>query len=60
MDNATAFFADMGGFVLQTPDWVSFPIDAKQLHYLVTKGYVADPEATEDTIRDRNKIGGFL
>jgi hypothetical protein len=55
-----AFFADMGGFVLKTPDWVPFPIDAKQLHYLVTKEYVAYPDATEDTIRDRNKVDGSL
>ena len=35
-----AFFADMGGFQLQTPDWVPFPINAKQAHYLVMNDHI--------------------
>jgi hypothetical protein len=52
-----AFFADMGGFILHSDDWVPFPVNAKQLHYLVTEGYIPfsavnlDPE----TIEDKNK-----
>ena len=38
-----AFYADMGGFILHTKDWVPFPIDAKQLYYLVTEGHVKFP-----------------
>ena len=32
-----AFFADMGVFVLSANEDARFPINAKQLHYLVTK-----------------------
>lgn len=44
-----AFFADMGGFALQPQlsasdssvvDWVPFPLDAQQLHYLVVNNYI--------------------
>ena len=34
---AHAFLADMGGFVLHARDWVPFPLDAKQVHYLVVR-----------------------
>lgn len=53
-----AFFADMGGFVLHTTDNASFPIDAKQLHYLVTEGHLKFPKLDERMIADRNKADG--
>ncbi|KAI9783679.1 MAG: hypothetical protein M1839_003527 [Geoglossum umbratile] len=52
-----AFFADMGGFILETSDEVPFPLDAKQVHYLVTKGYL-DPSMVcveKEHIDDKNK-----
>jgi len=51
------FFADMGGYVLDPPDFPSFPLNAKQLHCLVTKGYIDyDIVAiTPDIIDDKNK-----
>ena len=55
-----AFFADMGGFVLQTRDWVPFPIDAKQLHYLILKGHVEYPTITKQKIKDKNKVDHLL
>jgi hypothetical protein len=48
-----AFFADMGGFVLRTADGLAFPIDAKQLHYLVTEGYIGLPRLDKRMIADR-------
>ena len=54
-----AFFADMGGFVLQCPDFVPFPINARQLHYLVEQGYVDYPKITEAEIADKNKVNGI-
>lgn len=39
-----SFFADMGVIRLRSPDFPSFPINAKQLHYLVDKGYIEYPE----------------
>jgi hypothetical protein len=35
------FFADMGGFILETADYIPFPIDANQIHYLVSEGFMA-------------------
>jgi len=55
-----AFFADMGGFVLHPRDWTPFPIDAKQLHYLVVKGYLPYPAINKRVIADRNKIDGLV
>ncbi|MCJ1303479.1 hypothetical protein MMC08_006289 [Hypocenomyce scalaris] len=50
----------MGGFVLHTRDWTPFPIDAKQLHYLVTRGYVKFPMITKRMIADKNKVDVLL
>ena len=55
-----AFYADMGGIMLQTKDWLPFPVDAKQLHYLVTEGYVKFPEYDRALIKDKNKIDVLL
>lgn len=30
----------MGGFSLKVPDFVEFPLNAKQVHYLVTHNYI--------------------
>ena len=54
-----AFFADMGGFVLQSPDVPLFPVDGEQLAYLVKKRYLSYPDVDEETIWDRNKADGF-
>ncbi|KAK5120488.1 hypothetical protein LTR85_006143 [Meristemomyces frigidus] len=54
------FFADMGGFVLHTSDGSQFPINAKQLHYLVTKSYIALPAITKEDIQDKNKVDPLL
>lgn len=52
------FFADMGGFVLQPPDFVPFPLTAPQVHYLVTRGYIdiSDVLLTRSEIEDKNKF----
>ncbi|MCJ1254010.1 hypothetical protein MMC24_001824 [Lignoscripta atroalba] len=55
-----AFLADMGGFVLHTRDWTPFPIDAKQLHYLMTEGYIKFPTLDQRIIADKNKVDGLL
>ena len=54
-----AFFADMGGFMLQSPDYKRFPVDSEQLAYLVEKKYLRYPAIDEETIGDRNKADGF-
>jgi hypothetical protein len=57
-----AFLADMGGFVLHPRDWVRFPINAKQVHYLVTEGYIPYSAVglEKQAIRDRNKGDGIV
>jgi len=52
---AHAFFADMGGFILRSPDECDFPLDAAQLFFLVSKGYVQYPDIAKEEIDDRNK-----
>jgi len=54
-----AFFADMGGFLLQTPGWPAFPLDAQQLHYLVKKDYIKCPKLEKRIIDDVNKADGL-
>ncbi|KAL1881270.1 hypothetical protein Daus18300_001122 [Diaporthe australafricana] len=53
-----AFFADMGGFVIQgkgKEEDIRFPLNAKQLHWLVVRGYVEYPETNDDEIWDKSK-----
>lgn len=51
-----AFFADMGGFTLRTSDSDgTFPLNAKQLHWLVVSGYLEYPQTTADEIWDKSK-----
>ncbi|PSK46123.1 hypothetical protein B9Z65_5091 [Elsinoe australis] len=55
-----AFFADAGGFVLHTSDFVPFPLNAQQLHYLVTRGYLKMPSTSKKDIADKNKVDTIL
>lgn len=50
-----AFFADMGGIEINPPDFVPFRVNAKQLHYLVTKGYLPYPNILLKEIADKSK-----
>jgi len=50
-----AFFADMGGVVLQSPDYPPFPVNAKQVHWLVTEGHMPYPDIDKNLIWDKNK-----
>ena len=55
-----AFFADMGGFLLHSPDYKPFPVNAKQIHYLVGQDYITFPSLDKRSIVDKNKSDGFL
>lgn len=55
-----SFFVDMGGLHLRCPGHSSFPINSRQLHFLITNGYVTYPSIEENQIRDRNKVDGTL
>ncbi len=54
-----AFYANMGGFVLQPRDSTPFPINSKQLQYLIQRGYTDLPTMTEKEIWDKSKADGF-
>lgn len=52
-----AFFVDMGGIFLKSPDFPEgFPIDAEQLHYLVKHGFVEFPDMESMDIAERNTV----
>ncbi|TDZ32394.1 hypothetical protein C8035_v012424 [Colletotrichum spinosum] len=52
-----AFFLDMGGVFIKTPDFAEgFPIDAEQLHYLVKHGFVDFPDMESMDISERNTV----
>ncbi|KAJ6115166.1 hypothetical protein N7486_000944 [Penicillium sp. IBT 16267x] len=50
-----AFFADMGGFVLESPGSELFPIDAEQLFQLINAGYVPCPDLEAEDMEDKSK-----
>ena len=58
---AHAFLADMGGYVLHPTDFVRFPLNAKQVHYLVKEGYIdySTVGVSKSTIDDKNKGDGM-
>ena len=49
------FYADSGGFMLYSDDYVPFPITAKQLHYLVRNYYLPMPTISRKEIWDKSK-----
>ncbi|KAM7198907.1 hypothetical protein V8F20_005974 [Naviculisporaceae sp. PSN 640] len=58
-----AFYANAGGFVLETPDYNGedgrFPITADSVHYLVSRGYMPIPTITKEEIWDKSKADVF-
>lgn len=54
-----AFYANAGGFVLETPTFPPFPINASSLFYLIEQGRLVVPTITERNIWDRSKADLF-
>ncbi|KAL2044871.1 hypothetical protein N7G274_002646 [Stereocaulon virgatum] len=54
-----AFYADMGGLLLDCPDFTPFPVDGQQTVYLVKNNHLKYPDVKEKTIWDKNKADGF-
>ena len=54
-----AFYADMGGLLLDCPDFPPFPVNSQQTEFLVRNGYLNYPEVKEEAIWDKNKADGF-
>lgn len=51
-----AYYADMGGFVVQTKDRVSWPLDANQLFYLIEEEWIKKPMLESQILIDRGEI----
>lgn len=49
----------MGGFVLESTDYQPFPINAKQMVWLVKHRFIDMPEISVEEINDRNKVDGL-
>jgi hypothetical protein len=54
-----AFLANMGGILLSSPDYPTFPINAHQVQYLVVHKYMPFPDIDDESIKDKNKADGF-
>ncbi|KAI2632947.1 hypothetical protein GGS21DRAFT_148400 [Xylaria nigripes] len=54
-----AFYANAGGFFLEAPDYPAFPVNAKSVHYLCSKGLIERPRITKEDIWDRSKADKF-
>lgn len=54
-----AFYADMGGFVFKPKHWKAFPINAKQLVYLLERKYLTPPVLPLEELDDRDKSDGL-
>ena len=54
-----AYYADSGGFLLHPEDTVSFPVTAKQIHFLVQRGHLPIPKITKKEIWDKSKADRF-
>jgi hypothetical protein len=55
-----SFYANMGGFILQTTDRGSFPVNSAQLHHLVAQSYVPCPIINKEAILDKNKAAAMV
>lgn len=54
-----AFYANAGGFVLETKDCPAFPINAKSIYYLRSTGWIDTPIITRENIWDKSKADLF-
>ena len=54
-----AFYANAGGFVLDTKDFPAFPINATSIYYLASKRRIPIPKITRGDIWDRSKADLF-
>ncbi|KAJ4292342.1 Squalene epoxidase [Kalmusia sp. IMI 367209] len=54
-----AFYANAGGFMLETRNFPPFPVNATSLFYLVSHGRLRIPDISEKNIWDRSKADLF-
>ncbi|KAK4182542.1 hypothetical protein QBC35DRAFT_518779 [Podospora australis] len=54
-----AFYANAGGFMLQTPGFPRFPINATSVRYLISYKLISPPTISKEDIWDRSKSDHF-
>lgn len=54
-----AFFAEMGGFIVETDGDSRFAVNNAHICYLVTHGHMDFPNVDEERIKDQNKADDF-
>ncbi|KAH0562826.1 hypothetical protein GP486_002551, partial [Trichoglossum hirsutum] len=54
-----AFYANAGGFVIHTPDFPPFPINAKSIYYLRSINRIKLPNIKREDIWDHSKADLF-
>jgi len=54
-----AFFANMGGYVVDLPGSAPFPVNSDQLLYLISKGHLKYPATKKEEINDKSKSDGL-
>jgi hypothetical protein len=54
-----AFFANMGGYMLEAPGCPLIPLDSDQVLYLISNGYLEYPDTEEGDIADKSKADGI-
>jgi squalene monooxygenase len=50
-----AFYANAGGFVLETPGFPRFPVNATSIYYLCSNKWIEPPTISKENIWDRSK-----
>ncbi|KEY74438.1 hypothetical protein S7711_04476 [Stachybotrys chartarum IBT 7711] len=48
------FYANAGGYLLETTDTDRFPVNASSIHYLVSRGFVELPSTPHEEIQDKS------
>ncbi|KAF7955128.1 uncharacterized protein EAE97_000387 [Botrytis byssoidea] len=51
-----SFYADMGGFAIQTGEGVTWPLDANEILYLIEKEWIKGPVISTQFVLDKNEI----
>ncbi|KAH6667957.1 hypothetical protein B0J14DRAFT_676103 [Halenospora varia] len=54
-----AFYADSGGFWLDSPDYAPFPVASATILHLVKENYIICPSITKEEIWDKSKADKF-
>ncbi|KAI4287130.1 MAG: hypothetical protein L6R35_003607 [Caloplaca aegaea] len=60
IDMPKAFYIDMGGFRVKPKDGDCFPVNGKEMYWLVKKGWVQQPLFKRSMVEDKNKVDPML